>query len=91
MEPMKLRLLSMQGSRRPARMAQVDYEALRAFAEAPVHVAELALKDFVAPDQLDGAPARVFENLLKEHSSVVHYRPVRARVSSPYALARDGR
>lgn len=78
MEPMKLRLLSQQGTRRPARMAQVDYEALRAFAEAPVHVAELALKDFVAPDEVEGVPARVFESLIKQHSSVVHYRPFRA-------------
>jgi hypothetical protein len=80
MEPMKLRLLSVQGSLRPDRMALLNSATLQAFSEAPVHVAELALKEFVNQDALYGTPASVLVRLLQRHSNVVHYREFRAKV-----------
>lgn len=80
MEPLKLRLLHVQGSLRPERMAQLDSCTLRAFSEAPVHVAELALKEFVKQDALNGTPAASLYELLLKHSNVVHYREFRVNV-----------
>ena len=47
MEPMKQRLLRIQGSQRPDLMTQLDFHALKALAEAPVHVADKAIREFV--------------------------------------------
>lgn len=48
MEPIKQRMLRIQGSQRPALMARLDFKALRALAEAPVHIADSALRSFIS-------------------------------------------
>lgn len=47
MEPIKQRMLRTQGSQRPALMARLDFKALRALAEAPVHIADNAIRSFI--------------------------------------------
>ena len=77
MEPMKQRLLATRGSQRPDLVAALDYPALRTFVDAPVHVAELALDEFLRIGTLDAAPAELFASLVKQHSDFVHFRSYR--------------
>jgi hypothetical protein len=78
MEPMKQRLLHTRGAQRPTLMARLDYHALKAFSDAPVHVAELALAEFIKVGTVDVAPAELFASLLKQHGDYVHFRGFRA-------------
>ena len=78
MEPIKQRLLATRGAARPALIARLDYPALRAFVDAPVHVAELALVEFLKVGSEADAPAEKFASLLKQHSDFVHYRSFRS-------------
>eukprot|EP00892_Ulva_mutabilis_P005535 jgi/Ulvmu1/3353/UM156_0010.1 len=48
MEPIKQRMLRIQGAQRPSLMARLDFKALRALAEAPVHVADQAIRAFTS-------------------------------------------
>jgi hypothetical protein len=74
MEPMKIRLLQMRGAQRPKLMARLNYSALVAFAHAPVHVADLALAEFLKVATTDTPPAELFVSILKQHGDYVHFR-----------------
>ena len=42
-----------------------------------MHVAELALDEFLRIGTLDAAPAELFASLVKQHSDFVHFRSYR--------------
>ena len=80
MEAIKIRLLRTQGAQRPKLMARLDYHALVAFAHAPVHVAELALAEFLREATAQAPPSELFISILKQHGDFVHFRGFNAEV-----------
>jgi hypothetical protein len=80
MEPMKMRLLQTRGAQRPRLMARLDFRALYAFSAAPVHVADLALAEFVRVATHDTSPAELFLSILKQHGDYVHFRGFQSEI-----------